>query len=205
MKKYGNTAVPFWLLSIYGNRVMFQWQAVGEEGGLNPTHRVRWDLNEFQLLTQTEIFGPKLIFNLKFWKTRRQLLESFFLKNFCKVPGFKVQYRTQLRIIILSAITRPVLIFSDDLQRLKKGQCFTTGLKYQLLPLSYWHSESSKLRYAITKYKNIPASKIMASYDTLSFLIWIKVGISHQSAVCVLKCSFKFLNYLTDLREADYD
>jgi hypothetical protein len=83
MKKYGNPAVPFWLLSIYGNRVMFQWQAV-KGGGLNPTHRVRWDLSEFRLLTQTETFGPKLISNLKFWKTGRQLLESFFMKNICK-------------------------------------------------------------------------------------------------------------------------
>ena len=83
MKKDGNPAVPFWLLSIYGNRVMFQWQAV-EGGGLNPTHRVSWDLSEFRLLTQTETLGHKLISSLKVWQERCQLLESFFMKNICK-------------------------------------------------------------------------------------------------------------------------
>jgi len=88
MKKYGNPVVPFWLLSIYGNRVMFQWQAV-EGGGLNPTHRVRWDPSEFRLLTQTETFESKLISNLKFWKTKRQLFESFVMANFCKYRDSK--------------------------------------------------------------------------------------------------------------------
>jgi hypothetical protein len=51
MKKDGNPAVRFWLLSIYGSRVMFQWQAV-ERGGLNPTLKVNWDLYELKLLAQ---------------------------------------------------------------------------------------------------------------------------------------------------------
>jgi hypothetical protein len=40
---------------------MFQWQGV-EGDGLNPTHRVSWDLREFQLLSQTETLGSKNYF-----------------------------------------------------------------------------------------------------------------------------------------------
>jgi hypothetical protein len=69
MKKDGNPAVPFWLLSIYGSRVMFQWQAM-EGGALNSTHRVSWDLREFQLLTQRETFGPQNNFQSTFLRRK---------------------------------------------------------------------------------------------------------------------------------------
>jgi hypothetical protein len=76
MKKDGNPAVRFWLLSIYGSRVMFQWQAV-ERGGLNPTIRVNWDLCELKLLTQRETFGPGNHFQSEGLTKRSQPHEKF--------------------------------------------------------------------------------------------------------------------------------
>lgn len=48
---------------------MFQWQAM-EGGALNSTHRVSWDLREFQLLTQRETFGPQNNFQSTFLRRK---------------------------------------------------------------------------------------------------------------------------------------
>jgi hypothetical protein len=55
MKKDGNPGVRFWLLSIYGSRVMFQWQAV-ERGGTE--HHPQSQLGS----VRTETTNPEITF-----------------------------------------------------------------------------------------------------------------------------------------------